>query len=92
MTDKQSPGPEKQIGPFQAGIGVNIWLHEAETEHGTRIYRTVTLSPRRIVNLQTGEWEHANGYYLDDLPALIFALQKAQEFVFEKPIPALKTK
>jgi hypothetical protein len=53
------------------------------------VYRTVTLLPRRYLDPKTGDWQTCQGYDLDDLPALIFALQKAQAYAFERPIIGL---
>ena len=90
MADSKSSGPhypEKKIGPFQAGVGVAIWLNVAETDNGPRKYRSVTISPRRYIDRKSGEWQDSGSFYIGDLPALIYALQKAQEYAFETPIP-----
>lgn len=88
MVDAKAPNhPEKKIGPFHAGIGVAIWLNVADTDDGPKKYRSVTISPRRYLDRETGEWRDSGSYYVGDLPALIFALQKAQEYAFETPIP-----
>lgn len=87
MADAKAHQPEKKIGPFHAGIGVAVWLNVSDTEDGPRPYRTVTISPRRYQDRQTGEWRDSGSFYVGDLPALIFALAKAQEFAFETPIP-----
>ena len=79
--------PEKKIGPFAGGIGVAIWTNSVETDDGPRQYRIVTIAPRRYQDKKTGEWKDAGGFAPSDLPALIFALQKAQEYVFTKPLP-----
>ena len=96
MAKKSSPSPtqgrtrqppEKKIGPFSGGIGVAIWLNTVETDDGARQYRSITIAPRRYQDKKTGEWKDSGGFAPSDLPALIFALQKAQEFVFTKPLP-----
>ena len=79
--------PEKKIGPFSGGIGVAIWLNNVETDDGTRQYRSITIAPRRYLDKKSGEWKDSGGFAPSDLPALIFALQKAQEYVFTKPLP-----
>ena len=79
--------PEKKIGPFAGGIGVAIWTNSVETDDGHRQYRTITIAPRRYQDKKTGEWKDAGGFAPSDLPALIFALQKAQEYVFTSPLP-----
>lgn len=82
-----APKPEKKIGPFLGGIGAAIWLNTIETENGPRQVRSISLSPRRYRDSQTGEWKDAGSYRPGDLPALIYALQKAQEFCFTEPLP-----
>jgi hypothetical protein len=79
--------PEKKIGPFAGGIGVAIWLNAVETENGTRQLRSITIAPRRYFDRETNEWKDAPSFRPSDLPALIFALEKAQEYVFCTPIP-----
>ncbi len=79
--------PEKKIGPFSGGIGVAIWLNTAETDDGPKQFRSITIAPRRYQDRETGEWKDAGSYNPSDLPALIFALQKAQEYVFTEPLP-----
>ena len=79
--------PEKKIGPFAGGIGVAIWLNTVETDDGPKQYRSISIAPRRYQDKETGEWKDAGSYHPSDLPALIFALTKAQEFVFTTPLP-----
>ena len=78
--------PEMKIGPFAGGIGVAIWTNTTESDDGPRQYRTITIAPRRYQDKKTGEWKDAGGFAPSDLPALIFALQKAQEYVFTRPL------
>ena len=80
-------GPEKKIGPFPAGIGVAIWINTIPTDDGPRKIRSITLSPRRFFDRQTQQWRDSGSYHPGDIPALIFALQKAQEYMFTTPIP-----
>lgn len=80
-------GPEKKIGPFAGGISVAIWLNTIQTDDGPRKIRSVTVSPRRYRDSESGEWRDSNSLRPGDLPALIFALQKAQEYVYTTPIP-----
>jgi hypothetical protein len=82
-----SAHPEKKIGPFASGVGVAIWLNTTETDDGPRSFRSITLNPRRYYSKQDKEWKDASSYNPTDLPALIFALQKAQEYVYETPLP-----
>ena len=88
-TRQQRPNrshPEKKIGPFAGGIGVAIWLNTTETDEGPKQFRSVSIAPRRYQDRETGEWKDAGSFNPGDLPALIFALQKAQEYVFTTPI------
>ena len=80
-------GPEKKIGPFPAGIGVAIWINSIQTDEGPRKIRSITLSPRRFFDRDAGQWRDSGSYHPGDIPALIFALQKAQEYIFTTPIP-----
>ena len=82
-----SRGPEKKIGPFTGGISVAIWTNTVQTDHGPRTYRSVTISARRYLDRQSGQWKDANSFNPGDLPALLYALAKAQEYVFETPLP-----
>jgi hypothetical protein len=82
--------PEKKIGPFTGGISVAIWLNTADTEDGPRTFRSITISPRRYLDRESSEWRDAGSYNPGDLPALIYALQKTQEYVFETPLPEPK--
>ena len=86
MWDGLSP-PEKTIGPFAGGIGVAIWLNTVDTDDGQKQFRSLTIAPRRYQDRETGEWKDAGSFNSSDLPCLIFALQKAQEYVFTKPLP-----
>lgn len=84
---RPSRRPEKKIGPFHGGIGVAIWLNTADGDDGPKQFRSITIAPRRYLDRESGEWKDAGSYGPSDLPALIFALQKAQEYVFTTPIP-----
>ena len=80
--------PEKKIGPFASGIGVAIWLNESETSDGEiRHFRSVTVNPRRYFDQKSGQWKDAASVQQSDLPALIFAMQKALEYCYQTPIP-----
>ena len=79
--------PEKKIGPYPGGIGVAIWLNEIETDNGPRKLRSITISPRRYRDPETGEWRDSSSYRPGDLPALVFALNKALDYMFSTPIP-----
>jgi hypothetical protein len=84
---QQRSPPEHKIGPFAGGIGVAVWLNTADTDDGPKQFRSITIAPRRYQDRETGEWKDAGSYNPSDLPALIFALQKAQEYVFTTPLP-----
>jgi hypothetical protein len=70
--------PEKKIGPFAGGIGVAIWLNMVDSRDGTRQLRSITINPRRYFDRESNEWKDAPSFRPSDLPALIFALQKAK--------------
>ncbi len=78
--------PEKKIGPFPGGIGVAIWLNTIETEQGPRKVWSITISPRRYRDGETGDWKDSSSFRPADLPALLFALTRAQEYVFTTPV------
>lgn len=79
--------PEKKIGPFANGVGICIWLNRIETDQGPRLVRSITVNPRRYYDRASDQWKDAAGYNQSDLPALLFALNKAQEYCYEQPIP-----
>ena len=79
--------PEKKIGPFAGGVGVAIWMNRAQTNDGPKMFRSITINPRRFFDQEAGEWRDAGSYNPADLPALIFALQQAQAYVFQTPLP-----
>lgn len=78
--------PEKKFGPYPGGIGVAIWVNTIETANGPRKFRSITLSPRRYRDPETGDWRDASSYRPGDLPALLFGLQSAMEYAFTVPI------
>lgn len=90
-TDNSTKGPEKKIGPYPGGIGVAIWINTIQTDQGPRKVRSITVSPRRYRDPKSDEWRDATSYQTGDLPALIFALQKALEFVYTNPLPSEKS-
>lgn len=87
MPTKASPKPERKIGPFPGGINIAIWLNTVQTDAGPRQMRSISIAPRRYRDPESGEWRDASSYRPSDLPALIFALTKAQEYVFTTPVP-----
>ena len=84
--DNEVRKPEWKIGPFAGGVGVAIWLNTAETDGGNRQFRSVRISPRRYQEQGTGEWKDAKSFQPGDLPALMFALQQAQEYMIQHPL------
>jgi hypothetical protein len=87
--ENQSSGrrPEKKFGPYPGGIGVAVWLNAIHTDRGPRWVRSITISPRRYRDPERGEWKDSPSFRPTDLPALLFGLQKAQEYVCTMPIP-----
>jgi len=79
--------PEKKIGPFAGGIGVAIWINTVETDAGARQIRSITVAPRRYFDQESNQWKDAPSFRPSDLPALIFALQQAQEYCYTTPLP-----
>jgi hypothetical protein len=79
--------PEKKFGPYPGGVGVAIWVNSIQTDQGERKIRSVTIAPRRYRDPKSGKWRDAGSYRPSDLPALLFALAKAQEFCLTEPIP-----
>ena len=81
-------GPERKFGPYQGGIGVSVWMNTADGDNGRkRVFRSLTISPRRYRDRDTGEWRDSSFLYPGDAPVLVLALQKAIEYVFTTPIP-----
>lgn len=81
-------GPEKKFGPYQGGIGVSVWLNSTNGDDGRkRLFRSLTISPRRYRDRDTGDWRDSAFLYPGDAPVLVFALQKAIEYVFTTPLP-----
>ena len=76
--------PERKFGPFHGGIGVAIWLNETDDD---RQFRSITIAPRRYYDRDSKTWKDAGSYQPADIPALIYALQLAQAYCFETPVP-----
>jgi hypothetical protein len=79
--------PEKKIGPFANGVGVCVWTNTIETNDGPKTVRSITINPRRYFDQESREWKDAASYNPADLPALLFAITKAQEYCYETPLP-----
>lgn len=73
--------PELKVGPFAGGIAVNVWRNTVQTEQGPRVIRSITISPRRYRDTESGEWKDSYSYRPIDVTALILALEKAREFI-----------
>ena len=86
MPQGNHPKPEKKI-TLAGGVGVAIWLNTIDTSNGRRKLRSITIAPRRYKDPESGEWKDAPSYRPADLPALIFALEKAQEYCYTVPLP-----
>lgn len=82
--------PEMKFGPYPGGIGCAVWLNTIETDDGERKSRSITISPRRYFDRQSEEWRDSSSFWPGDLPALIYALQRALEFTSTTPIPGQK--
>lgn len=79
--------PEKKFGPYPGGVGVAIWLNEIDTDQGTRMVRSITINPRRYFDEKNNQWRDSKSFRPEDLPAVIFGLQKALEHCYLEPIP-----
>jgi hypothetical protein len=81
--------PEHKIGRFAGGVGVCIWINRIETEQGLQFARSITINPRRYFDRDSQQWKDAPSYNPSDLPSLIFALQKAQEYCYSTALPGV---
>ena len=86
----QKKPPEKKISPVHSGISVAIWLNQVEGDDGPRYFRSITLAPRRYYDRTAGEWKDSSSYGPADLPALVFALQKAIDYCYSTALPGQK--
>jgi len=76
--------PERQFG-LPGAVAVAVWLHANQGQAGSvRKVRSITITPRRYKDADTGEWKDAS-LKPSDLPALIFALEKAQDYIVANP-------
>lgn len=78
--------PEVKWGPFHGGVGVAVFLNEAESDAGPKFFRSVVIAPRRYRDGQ-GKWQDAGSLRVNDLPSLILALQAAHEHCLSVPLP-----
>jgi hypothetical protein len=86
LAQRSATRPEKKIA-YPGGIGVAIWINTINTDNGSRKVRSVTINPRRYKDPDSGEWRDAASFRPGDVPALIFALQKAQDYIYSTPLP-----
>lgn len=86
-TGQEPRPPEKKFGPFHGGCGLAIWLNEVRTENGPRYFRSVTIQPRRYRDPKTGKWKNAVSLRPSDLPALMLAMEAAQQYIAATPLP-----
>jgi hypothetical protein len=91
-SERSPRSPEKKIGPFAGGVGVAVWLNQTETnDGGSRLFRSITVAPRRYFDKESNQWKDAPSYNPTDLPALIFALTQAQAYCYTTPLPGEAT-
>lgn len=76
---------EREIGPYRGLIGVSIVRGNNETDDGPIDVRFIKISPRSYLDLERGRYE-SRLYRVDDIPAMILALQQALEFCYANPI------
>lgn len=81
--------PERKWGPFPGGVSCAVWLNSVETEEGTKYFRSVTIQGRRFRDKVTGLWRDAKSLRSTDLPALMLALEAAQRFMNDTPLPGV---
>lgn len=79
--------PEMKWGPFHGGLGVAVWLNQAETAEGLRYFRSITIAPRRYKDAKTGEWKDSSSLRPADLPTLQLALKAAHDYIHSAPLP-----
>lgn len=76
-TNSRKP-PEKEV-PAGKWAKVVVWLGA----NG----RSITISPPRFKDQQTGEWRDGS-FFPTDLPALIYALQRALDYCYSAAAPS----
>ena len=78
--------PEMKYGPFAGGFSVAIWRNTIETDDGQRDVRSITINPRRYRDSGNGEWKDGS-FRASDVPVLLLALQSAQQYMADHPLP-----
>lgn len=79
--------PERKWGPFPGGLGVAVWLNQAEMPEGMRYFRSITIAPRRYRDPKTQEWKDSGSLRSTDVPSLMLALQAAHDYIHSTPLP-----
>lgn len=87
MAKQSTNRPEQKFGPYPGGVGVAVWINEIDTDQGTRKVRSITINPRRYFDSKSKQWKDSRSFRPEDLPALVFGLQKALEHCYVEPIP-----
>ena len=89
MSDKpKGSPPERKIKPLGvSGLSVNVWINTIQTAEGPKQARSITVSPTRYRDPKTKEWKDSPFFRPDEVPALIWALQKALDHTYSTPIP-----
>ncbi len=77
--------PEREIGPYRGSICVSILRGNNETDDGPMDVRFIKLSPRSYLSRERNKYK-SKLYRVDDIPAMIVALQQALEFCYANPI------
>ncbi|GAB4161685.1 MAG: hypothetical protein Tsb009_38930 [Planctomycetaceae bacterium] len=83
--------PERKFGPYPGGVGVAVWINTIETDQGAKNIRSITINPRRYFDNTSQQWKDSRSFRPEDLPALIFGLQKALEHCYLEPISGQDT-
>lgn len=86
MAQQSTNRPEKKFGPFPGGVGIAVWSNEIGTDQGTKKIRSISINPRRYFDNRSGQWKDSRSFRPEDLPALIFGLQQALEYIFLNPL------
>ncbi len=81
------PQPEKKFGPFVGGFSLAIRLNTITTETGPRTVRSITITPRRYRDAETGEWKDGS-FRPSDLRVLSQAIADAEAYLESNSLPA----
>ena len=85
MATDDKKRPALSLGPYPCGGGAMIegavWDNEIDTDDGKKTVYAVSFSK----NYREGdEWKKTKNLRLQDIPVLIYLLQKAQAFLMDK--------